>query len=271
VHSPVDARNTCRSQRPPYPSFRRVQGHRQAFVWGPIERDRSCAYYCRAHQYSNDAHLFHGGLFSRLRAACDTLARLLLSKVKQWASLQNRQIFAQPAGPTAVRSKHQRSQIPENHYGHHWKAPRHAPLRDCVQSSRYSWSVFSVLATRQRVQCVDGSNAVSTSALTDQAMAVTTATTAMQVVNVKAAAKIAAIFFMIASPFSPYGDASVALVGASIVRSPTRPIRWYRVATLPSVEHGDKCLVRTGTLLDKRTRICRCRRAGGPTCQFANL
>ncbi len=35
---------------------------------------------------------------------------------------------------------------------------------------------------------------------TDQAMAVTTVTTAMQVVNAKATAKIAAIFFMIAFP-----------------------------------------------------------------------
>jgi hypothetical protein len=34
-------------------------------------------------------------------------------------------------------------------------------------------------------------------------MAVTTVTTAMQVVNVKAPAKIAAIFFMIASPAFP--------------------------------------------------------------------
>ena len=72
VHSPVDASNTPRCQRSPYSCFRGVLGHRQAFVWGPIKRDRNCAYHCRAHQYSNDAYLFHGRL--PVRAAKEFVA-----------------------------------------------------------------------------------------------------------------------------------------------------------------------------------------------------
>ena len=36
----VDASNTARCERPPYPGFRRIQDHRQTFVWGLMKRDK---------------------------------------------------------------------------------------------------------------------------------------------------------------------------------------------------------------------------------------
>lgn len=62
--------------------------------------------------------------------------------------------------------------------------------------------IVSVLATRRWLVCRrQGRTPSASRSAGDQAMAVTTVTTAMQVVNAKATAKIAAIFFMIVPHF----------------------------------------------------------------------
>jgi hypothetical protein len=82
--------------------------------------------------------------------------------------------------------------------------PAMESARACLASRlRSIRSVFMVplCASLATGACVDERRPASPP--TDQAMAVTTVKTAMQVVNAKAMAKIAAIFFMIASPTFP--------------------------------------------------------------------
>ena len=81
MHSPVDAGNTPRGQRPPYPRFRRIQRYRYTFVWGLIKRDRSCDQYCRSKQScSNHAGSFHDALLVGITAFMKLARRSALAR-----------------------------------------------------------------------------------------------------------------------------------------------------------------------------------------------